>query len=86
MTKTEKIKFHKLGFLCNLMITELDDLEPTGEIGKNLLESSKKFISDLEPFIEAIYDSKQIRTGTYVDTMCKKIDTIVRVNFEEILD
>jgi hypothetical protein len=86
MNKKEKLKFHKISFLTNLLIIELDDLQPTAEIGATLHQKSKEFSDALEPFLEVVYDSKQISSGTYLSDMTNKIDTVVRKGFEQILD
>jgi len=86
MNKKKTLKFHKLAFLTNLLIMELDELKPTAEIGVNLHHKSKEFILALEPFLEVVYDSKQICSGTYLSDMTNKIDTIIRKNYELITD
>jgi len=86
MSKKERLKFHKLAFLTNLLISELDELKPTAEIGVNLHEKSKEFITALEPFLEVVYDSKQLSSSTYLSDMTNKIDTIIRKNYEQITD
>jgi len=86
MNKKEKLKFHKVAFLTNLLITELDDIKPTAEIGANVHIKSKEFVVALEPFLEVVYDSKQICSGTYLSDMTNKIDTVIRKGFEQILE
>jgi hypothetical protein len=86
MNKKEKLKFHKIAFLTNLLITELDDIKPTAEIGVNVHAKSKEFVVALEPFLEVVYDSNQVRSGTYLSDMTNKIDTVIRKGFEQITD
>ena len=86
MTKKERIKFHKIAFLTNLLITELDDIKPTAEIGANVHNKSKEFVIALEPFLEIVYDSNQLRSGTYMSDVSNKIDTIIRKSYEIITD
>ena len=86
MNKKERIKFHKIAFLTNLLITELDDIKPTAEIGANVHNKSKEFVTALEPFLEVVYDSNQVRSGTYMSDVSNKIDTIIRKSYEQILD
>lgn len=86
MNKKERIKFHKIAFLTNLLITELDDLQPTAEIGANVHIKSKEFVTALEPFLEVVYDSNQVRSGTYMSDVSNKIDTIIRKSYELITD
>jgi hypothetical protein len=84
MNKKERILFHKLAALSNLLILELDDMKPTATIGANMHQKAKEFIEALEPFIEASFDSEQIRSGTYLTDLCHKVDTVIRKNYEQI--
>ena len=63
---------------------ELDEMQPTAEIGANMHQKAKEFIEVLEPFIEALFDSEQIRSGTYLTDLCNKVDTVIRKNYEQI--
>lgn len=84
MNKKERIRFHKVAALSNLLILELDEMKPTAEIGANMHQKAKEFIEALEPFIEASFDSEQIRSGTYLTDLCHKLDTLIRKNYEQI--
>jgi DNA replication initiation complex subunit (GINS family) len=84
MTKKERILYHKLAALSNLLIMELDEMKPTAAIGANMHQKAKEFIEALEPFIEASFDSEQIRSGTYLTDLCHKLDTVIRKNYEQI--
>ena len=86
MTKKERILYHKLAALSNLLIMELDEMKPTAQIGANMHQKAKEFIIALEPFIEASFDSEQIKNGTYLIDLCNKVDTVIRKNYELITD
>jgi hypothetical protein len=86
MTKKERLLFHKIATLSNLLIMELDEMKPTAEIGATMHQKAKEFIIALEPFIEAIFDSEQVRNGTYLVDLCNKVDTVIRKNYEQITD
>jgi hypothetical protein len=86
MTKKERLLFHKIATLSNLLIMELDEMKPTAEIGANVHQKAKEFITALEPFIEATFDSEQVRNGTYLIDLCHKVDTVIRKNYEQITD
>lgn len=86
MTKKERLLFHKIATLTNLLIMELDEMKPTAEIGANMHQKAKEFIDTLEPFIEATFDSEQVRSGTYLIDLCHKVDTVIRKNYELITD
>lgn len=84
MNKKERILFHKLATLTNLLIMELDEIKPTAEIGANMHQKAKEFIETLEPFIEASFDSEQVKNGNYLIDLCHKVDTVIRKNYEYI--
>jgi hypothetical protein len=84
MNKKERVLYHKLAALSNLLIMELDEMKPTAEIGVNLHQKAKEFIDTLEPFIEASFDSEQVKSGTYLIDLCHKVDTVIRKNYEQI--
>ena len=84
MNKKERILYHKLAVLSNLLIMELDEMKPTASIGLNLHQKAKEFVEALEPFIEASFDSEQVRSGTYLIDVCHKVDTVIRKNYELI--
>jgi len=86
MTKKQRVLCHKIATLSNLLIMELDEMKPTAEIGVNMHQKAKEFIIALEPFIEASFDSEQVRSGTYLIDLCHKVDTVIRKNYEQITD
>jgi hypothetical protein len=64
---------------------ELDEMKPTAAIGANLHQKSKEFAEALEPFLESAFDSKQVRSSTYLTDVSHKVDTVIRKNYEQIL-
>ena len=84
MTKKERILYHKLAVLTNLLILELDEMKPSAAIGANMHQKAKEFIDTLEPFLEAAFDSEQVRSGTYLTDVSHKVDTVIRKNYEQI--
>lgn len=85
MKKKERVLYHKLAVLTNLLLIELDEMKPTAEIGATMHQKAKEFIDTLEPFLEAAFDSEQIRSSTYLTDVSHKVDTVIRKNYEQIL-
>lgn len=85
MTKKERVLYHKLAVLSNLLLMELDEMKPSAAIGANMHQKAKEFIDALEPFLEAAFDSEQVRSGTYLTDVSHKVDTVIRKNYEQIL-
>ena len=85
MTKKERVLYHKLAVLSNLLLMELDEMKPSAAIGANMHQKAKEFTEALEPFLIAAYDSEQVRSGTYLTDVSHKVDTVIRKNYEQIL-
>jgi len=86
MTKKERVLYHKLAVLSNLLLMELDEMKPSAAIGANMHQKAKEFTEALEPFLVAAFDSQQVRSGTYLTDVSNKVDTVIRKNYEQILD
>ena len=84
MNKKERVLYHKLAVLTNLLIMELDDMKPTAKIGANMHQKAKEFTEALEPFLVAAFDSDQVKSGTYLIDVSNKVDTVIRKNYEQI--
>ena len=84
MTKKERVLYHKLAVLSNLLLMELDEMKPSAAIGANMHQKAKEFTEALEPFLVAAYDSEQVRSGTYLTDISHKVDTVIRKNYEQI--
>jgi hypothetical protein len=84
MNKKERVLYHKLAVLSNLLVMELDEMKPTAKVGANLHQKAKEFTEALEPFLESAFDSEQVRNGTYLSDVSNKVDTVIRKNYEQI--
>ncbi len=86
MTKKERVLYHKLSVLTNLLLMELDEMQPTAQIGATMHQKAKEFTEALEPFLVAAFDSEQVRSSTYLTDLSKKVDTVIRKNYEQIIN
>ena len=77
-TKLKAILCHKLVCLSQLLIENLDELNPTTEIAIQYKESLIKFVEQLN---NDIADTDTIQNKTYFNDISNKIDTILRKNF-----
>jgi len=77
-TKRKAILCHKLVCLSQLLIENLDELNPTTEIAIQYKESLIKFVEQLN---NDIADTDTIQNKTYFNDISNKIDTILRKNF-----
>lgn len=85
-TKKDKMMVHKLAFELDSIINTLDEIKANSKITMNIKEKALELSILIEPFLESIYDSKLIRKGTYFQEMNNKIDTVIRQNFQEIIE
>ena len=84
MNKKDKIRFHKVTVLTNLLLLELDEMQPTAILGVELHTKAQAFSEALEPFLETAFKSTQISSTTYLSDIINKVDTIIRKNYEQI--
>lgn len=80
MNKKKKVNMHKLYCLLQLVQENLDDLKVTNQ-------KAVKLKNDIAEFCELINDevanTATIQKSTYFPEITKKIDTIMRANFDE---
>lgn len=80
MAKRKDVLMHKLVCLSHLMLENLDELNPT-------TDKMKKVKMDLIGFFEELNNelasSDTIQKTTYFNDISKKIDTILRKNFDD---
>ena len=70
---------HKLVCLSHLMLENLDELNPTTE---KMKKSKLDLIALFEELNNELASSDTIQKSTYFNDMSKKIDTILRINFD----
>lgn len=84
MNKKDKIRFHKITILTDLLLLELDEMKPTAILGVELHRKARDFSKTLEPFLEMAFKSKEVSSTTYFTDVANKVDTIIRKNYNEI--
>ena len=84
MNKKDKIRFHKITVLTDLLLIELDEMKPTAILGVELHRKAQDFSKALEPFLEMAFKSEQISSTTNFTDIANKVDTIIRRNHNEI--
>lgn len=85
-TKKDKMMAHKLAFELDSIINTLDEIKANSKVTMDIKDKASELSILIEPFLESIYESKLIRKGTYFQDMNNKIDTIIRKNFQEIIE
>jgi len=70
---------HKLVCLSHLMLENLDELNPTTE---KMKKAKMDLIALFEELNNELASSDTIQKSTYFNDMSKKIDTILRINFD----
>ncbi len=78
MNKRKQILCHKLVCLSHLMLENLDELNPTTE---KMKKSKLDLIALFEELNNELASSDTIQKSTYFNDMSKKIDTIIRKDF-----
>lgn len=78
MNKRKQMLCHKLVCLSHLMLENLDELNPTTE---KMKKSKLDLIALFEELNNELASSDTIQKTTYFNDMSKKIDTIIRKDF-----
>ncbi len=84
--KKHNLSSHKIATLTYLLINELNDIQANSFLAKEIIEKGKELEDALEPMMEAIFESKQISKGTYLNQMGHQVDTVIRRNYTMITE
>ena len=79
MSKRKDSLMHKLVCLSHLMLENLDELNPTTP---KMKKAKFDLITLFEELNKELCSSDTIQKTTYFNDMSKKIDTIIRKNFD----
>jgi hypothetical protein len=79
MNKRKSVLMHKLVCLSHLMLENLDELNPTTE---KMKKAKSDLIALFEELNNELASSDTIQKTTYFNDMSKKIDTIIRKDFD----
>ena len=80
MNKRKQMLCHKLVCLSHLMLENLEELNPTTE---KMKKAKIDLIALFEELNNELASSDTIQKTTYFNDMSKKIDTILRINFNQ---
>jgi hypothetical protein len=84
--KKHNISSHKIAVLSYMLISELNDIGANSVLAKEIIDKGKELEDALEPMLEAVFESKQITKGTYLNELAFKIDTVIRKNYTMITE
>jgi len=82
MNKRKQMLCHKLVCLSHLMLENLDELNPTTE---KMKKARLDLITLFEELNNELATSDTIQKTTYFNDMSKKIDTIIRKDFDSTM-
>jgi len=80
MNKRKKVKAQLMYCLCSLLLECLDELKSTTQ---RMLKFRDDLIGFCEELNNEVADTNVIQRGTYFQELSKKIDTLIRKNYEE---
>ena len=73
---------HKLIVLSDLILENLDELQATNELSKEMVSGIEKLKGNCESLIDPVYKIDSIACSTYLQDLSKKVDTVIRKNLE----
>jgi hypothetical protein len=80
MNKNKNKNMHKFYCLMQLVLENLDDLKVTAP---RMIQLKKDIIEMCELLNNEVADTYTIQKSTYFQEITKKIDTILRINFND---
>ena len=80
MSKKKNTEIHKLYCLCQLLLDSLDELKPTSA---KMVTFKDNLIGLCELMNDDVADTYTVQKSTYFHNMTKKIDTVVRHEFND---
>jgi len=83
--KEEAMCCHTIVVLASLLAEYTNDLTPGSTMAITFKEQAEKLMPYAEKLLVNAYDIKEVRSGTYLNELSNKIDTIIRKNFERII-
>ena len=84
--KKHNLSTHKIATLTYLLINELNDIKANTFLANEIIEKGKALELALEPMLEAVFQSKQISKGTYLNKIGHQVETVIRKNYEKITE
>jgi len=79
--KNEALLFHTLAVLSSLLLEYLDKIPKDATDIAEYKENLKLIEEVTEKVVDASY-VEEIKSSTYINDLCKKVDTIIRKNFK----
>lgn len=80
--KRQAILCHKLAVLLALSVEAMDELHVEADLGLEIKEGSEALMPKLEKFIEEVFGIPEVTQSTYLSQLSKKVDTLVRQNYQ----
>ena len=84
--KKHNLSSHKIATLTYLLISELNDIQANSFLAQEIIDKGKELEDALEPMMEAIFQSKEISKGTYLNQLANQVDTVIRRNYTMITE
>lgn len=76
---------HTIVVLASLLAEYTNDLTPGSAMAVTFKQQAEKLMPYAEDLLSNAYDIKEVRSGTYLNELCNKVDTVIRKNFERIV-
>lgn len=77
---------HKIAALSVSMIQALDELQAETPFAKDFIQESESIIKKCEKILEDCYTLKTLNQKPYLHNLSNKIDTVIRKNFETVVN
>jgi hypothetical protein len=83
--KRQAIISHEIAILSSLLLNCFDEIGANSQSVSEIKELCEKLIPYCEKIQEECFGVTQIRQSTYLNDVAKKVETVIRKNYEQII-
>lgn len=81
--KQEAQEAHKIAVLFELLADATEKLTPNSPVAIDIKKKALEIVPLANTFVDAVFSFKSISSSTYFTDLSKKVDTVIRKNFDE---
>jgi len=80
--KEEAMICHKLAAIFTIAADDMAEFLPNSPLGKQIKERADEMVPVMEAMLANIYTLPELYSGTYLNDLSKKVETVIRKNFQ----
>ena len=81
--KNKAYKAHMIVVLFGLLSETIDEFEPDSPLAEKMKLKASEIVPLADALVDSVFQLKSVRESTYLLGLMKKVETVIRKNFEE---